>query len=125
MELILVWLVMATVCAVIASAKGYSGPGWFLYGFLIWPVALVHVLVKQPTPEKLRERTGDTRQCPFCAEMIKPQAVVCRHCGRDLPAPPAAAAGASIAEPMSPKSRDLGPWIGIALAILILCALIW
>lgn len=28
---------------------------------------------------------GGSRLCPFCAEEIKPAAVVCRHCGRDLP----------------------------------------
>jgi len=27
---------------------------------------------------------GRTRECPFCAEMIKPQAKVCRHCGKDV-----------------------------------------
>jgi hypothetical protein len=26
------------------------------------------------------------RQCPFCAETVKQQALVCRFCGRDLPA---------------------------------------
>jgi len=29
------------------------------------------------------------RQCPFCAEDIKYEAIVCKHCGRDVPAAPA------------------------------------
>lgn len=28
---------------------------------------------------------GDEKTCPFCAETIKAAAVVCKHCGRDLP----------------------------------------
>jgi hypothetical protein len=24
-------------------------------------------------------------ECPFCAEMIRPRATICRFCGRDLP----------------------------------------
>lgn len=26
----------------------------------------------------------DSKTCPFCAERVKPQAKVCKHCGRDL-----------------------------------------
>lgn len=34
--------------------------------------------------ESIHER-NHTKECPFCAEIIKARAVVCKHCGKDLP----------------------------------------
>jgi len=38
-------------------------------------------VIRRPVP-------GDSRKCPFCAELIKREAVVCRFCGRDVPVAP-------------------------------------
>jgi hypothetical protein len=61
--------------------------GWTLIG---WVAALVWSLT-QPAATQIaivQDRAGptlDTKPCPYCAEPIRPQAVVCRFCHRDLP----------------------------------------
>ena len=34
---------------------------------------------------ELIHKRNYTRECPFCAEIIKARAIVCKHCGKDLP----------------------------------------
>lgn len=82
MELIIFWLIMGGVVAIVANSKGKSALAWFFYGALIWPIALVHIIVTKteaPTPA-----AGEAK-CPHCAETVKAEAKVCKHCGRDLP----------------------------------------
>ena len=40
-----------------------------------------------PTPSNTdgTSATDSTRNCPYCAEVIKAQAIVCRFCNRELP----------------------------------------
>ena len=96
MELLVIWLVFGAIVGVIAHHKGYDGVAWGFYGVLLWPVALVHILVKPRSALGLAKAqlAAGRRPCPFCAEEIKVEAKVCPHCQRDLPlnwsAPPPA-----------------------------------
>jgi hypothetical protein len=68
----------------IASSKGYSKRNWWLYGFFVFPIALIHSLFKDRTQKALL-MSGEYKKCPFCAETIRVEAVVCHYCSRTLP----------------------------------------
>ncbi len=49
-----------------------------------------NIWAKQAASRKGQNPNGsaDSKACPFCAETVKAAAVLCRFCGRDLPAAP-------------------------------------
>lgn len=103
MEVILLWLVLAVVVAVVAGSKGRNPVLWGLYGFLIWPVALVHILVSRPTAKAAAHgmTAAGRAPCPHCAEPIMRAASVCPHCNRGL--------DTGWAEPKAPPPKAAPP----------------
>ena len=79
----IVAVIIGIIPAFIASSKGRIFVVWWLYGALLFFFAMIHAIILKPNEEQLI-REGK-KHCPYCDELIKPKATVCRYCSRELP----------------------------------------
>jgi hypothetical protein len=87
MTVIVIWIVSSILGVMIGSSKGRGGAG-FALGFLLGPLGVIIVLFLKPDTAKVETEavvSGGMRKCPYCAELVKTEALVCKHCQRDLP----------------------------------------
>jgi len=86
--LLIVWVFFSVVAGHIAAKKGLSEIGFIFLSLLLSPlIGILCALLAakdNDTLNKKRLKNGTLKTCPFCAELIKKQAVVCRYCAKDL-----------------------------------------
>lgn len=92
MEIILFWFLVSIAIGIWASNKGRSGLGWFVLAILISPIlaaiflAVSKDLSKPSTAQVASDIPSPSTHvtCPECAEYVRMEARVCKHCGCKL-----------------------------------------
>src|SRR3990167_1208709 len=81
------WIILVIVTGVVAANKGRSVIGWLALAVFVAPITLLILLALPRNQAQIEQRqmeSGSMAKCPYCAEMVKAEAVRCKHCGADL-----------------------------------------
>jgi hypothetical protein len=117
MTIILAWVLLAIVVGIAANSRGRSGAAWFFLAVIVSPLISGLLVLALPNRKPEQEREAElwvSRKCPHCAEWIKREATICRHCH-------------SAVEPLPPRRRPspIGVSEVVAGVLIVVGLLIW
>ena len=80
------WVAVAYYVAKFAERKGHSFMVSLLVGLFLSAISqIIIALIMEDKSEELGINSGELRKCPYCAEIVKAEAKICKHCGKELP----------------------------------------
>ncbi len=117
--IIFAWFVFSIVAAVIANARGRAGTGYFLLSMLLTPLVGIILAAALPNLNVAKDPDAPNAnthvRCPDCRELVRFDAIKCKHCGATLtPNPIALSPISAKSVPIEEAAQDL---IGLAKAV--------
>jgi hypothetical protein len=87
MGFLVIVVLIGLIPAAVAQSKGHSFVLWWLFGAALFIVALPCALMLKSDASAIEAKAiaEGSRKCPYCAELVKAEASVCRYCQRELP----------------------------------------
>lgn len=83
MEILGWWIIGALIGYAASQKKGFSPVGGVLGGMWLGPLAFLMFMVSGVTKED-----ANRKKCPHCAEWVKGDAKICKHCHQSLVSAP-------------------------------------
>lgn len=77
------WFAFSIAVGMLAGKRGRGSGTWFLISLILSPLlGMIFCLIADDLSKRVAAE--ERVKCPACAEMVLPDAVVCKHCHADL-----------------------------------------